>query len=215
MNLADALRDGSLNPANIGTRNWAPQAWWRVYPQRYGLTGFNGTPHGNARFSPLEHAGAIVPVLYAGTTVDAALMETVLHDVPSPSVGFLLRLSTKTVKRLGSFQPTGDLVLADLSALGLRRLGLDRADVIDSDKAQYPVTRQLAQWIYATRPDVQGISWTSRQHDEEQAIVLFEPRLAGRVLQVQAMDETFVDGIHLGTLMNLLDRLGAKLFLDQ
>ncbi|GAB3768912.1 hypothetical protein GCM10028796_33250 [Ramlibacter monticola] len=45
--------------------------------------------------------------------------------------------------------------------------------------------------------------------------MLFEPRLAGRVLQVQAMDETFVDGIHLGTLMTLLDRLGAKLFLDQ
>ncbi|MBL0394103.1 RES family NAD+ phosphorylase [Ramlibacter monticola] len=156
--MADALRDGSLTPADLGTRNWAPQAWWRVYPQRYGPTGFNDTPHGNARFSPLEHAGAIVPVLYAGTTVGAALMETVLHDVPSPSIGFLLRLSAKTEKRLGSFQPAGDLVLADLSALGLRRLGLDRADVIDSDKAQYPITRQLAQWIYTNRPDVQGIS---------------------------------------------------------
>lgn len=53
---------------------------WRVYPRRYGVDGFNGTSLGNARFSPLEAAGAIVPTLYAGSTLDVALMETVWHD---------------------------------------------------------------------------------------------------------------------------------------
>lgn len=214
MSLADALRDGRLNPADLGTQTWVPQVWWRVYPQRYGATGYNDTRMGNARFSPLEHAGAIVPTIYAGTTVATALMETVLHDVPTPSAGFILRLSARTDKRAGSFRPADDLVLADFSSVGLRRLGLGRPDVIDSDKPHYPITRQLAQWVYANRPDIQGIVWTSRQHDEERAILLFEPRLAGMQLHVQALDEPIVDGPHLGTLMDLLERLGAGLELD-
>jgi RES domain len=44
---------------------------------------FNPSPAGNARFSPLVNAaGAVIPTLYAGTTLDCALMETVFHDVP-------------------------------------------------------------------------------------------------------------------------------------
>jgi RES domain len=44
---------------------------------------FNPSPARNARFSPLVNAaGPVIPTLYAGTTLDCALMETVFHDVP-------------------------------------------------------------------------------------------------------------------------------------
>ena len=73
----DALADGRLAPARISMIDLAPPLLWRVYPRRYGVDGFNGTRLGNAHFFLLEVAGAIVPTLYAGSTIDITLMETV------------------------------------------------------------------------------------------------------------------------------------------
>lgn len=189
-----------------------PQALWRVYGSVHGPAGFNGTSRGNARFSPIEHAGAIIPTMYAATSVQAALMDTVLHDVPIPSAGFILMLEPATdPRRISRLQSTIPLTLADLSTVGLRRLGLSGNDVVDSDKTHYPLTRQLATWIYATCPDVQGLAWTSRQDDRAQAIVLFEPRIAGSALAVVEQDADFFSGPHHAASIDLVGRLGVGL----
>ena len=206
----DALADGRLEPARISTIDLAPLLLWRVYPRRYGVGGFNATRRGDARFSPLEAAGANVPTLYAGSTLDVALMETVWHDAPTPSHGFHLVLrQASEPRRVGTFKPSAALRLVDLSAVGLRRLGLARADVIDSDPVDYPITRQLAAWLYRNVLDAQGISWVSRQNDEGRAVLLFEPRLGSVKLAVHTEDEVFTDGPHLDALLTLAERMGA------
>lgn len=206
-----ALADGRLGPARIGIIELAPSLLWRVYPRRYGVAGFNATSLGNARFSPLEVAGTIVPTLYAGSTLDVAFMETVWHDAPLPSQGFHLVLrQAAEPRRVGSFKPSAALRLVDLSSVGLRRLGLSRAHVIDSEQVDYPVTRQLASWLYENRPDAHGLCWTSRQNDEGRAMVLFEPRLGPLELSVHTEDEIFTDGPHLDALLTLAERLGAS-----
>ncbi|KXU38673.1 hypothetical protein AXE65_12575 [Ventosimonas gracilis] len=64
------------------------QVLHRVHLQRYRADQFNPGQRGNARFSPIGNdAGQPVPTLYASTTVDCALMETVFHDV-SHAAGF-------------------------------------------------------------------------------------------------------------------------------
>lgn len=214
MKLADVLAVGHLDPANVGIVEWPARALWRVYPQAYGPAGFNPTNKGNARFSPIEHAGAIVPTMYAATTVQAALMETVLHDAPTPSAGFILTLDpVAEQRRIAQLHTPGPLQLADLSTVGLRRMGLERSDVLDSDKPHYPMTRQLAAWIYAQCPDVHGLAWTSRQDDSAQAVVLFEPRLVAGALGVVYEDQEFTDGPHHAALIELLVRLGASLYM--
>lgn len=214
MKLQDALSGGHLDPAQVGRVQWEPRALWRVYAQVHGPAGFNGTNRGNARFSPIENAGAIIPTMYLATSVQAALMETVLHDAPVPSAGFILTLEpAKDPRRISRLQSTMALQLADLSTVGLRRLGISRSDVVDSDKTHYPVTRQLATWIYANCPDVQGLAWTSRQDDSAQAIVLFEPRLAGGTLAVLDQDAEFFSGPHHAALIDLVARLGASLMI--
>lgn len=214
MKLQDALSGGHLDPAQVGRVQWEPRALWRVYAQVHGPAGFNGTNRGNARFSPIENAGAIIPTMYLATSVQAALMETVLHDAPVPSAGFILTLEpAKDPRRISRLQSTAPLQLADLSTVGLRRLGISRSDVVDSDKTHYPVTRQLATWIYANCPDVQGLAWTSRQDDSAQAIVLFEPRLAGGTLAVLDQDAEFFSGPHHAALIDLVARLGASLMI--
>jgi hypothetical protein len=212
--LQDALSGGHLDPAQVGRVQWEPRALWRVYAQVHGPAGFNGTNRGNARFSPIEHVGAIIPTMYLATSVQAALMETVLHDAPVPSAGFILTLEpAKEPRRISRLQSTMALQLADLSTVGLRRVGISRSDVVDSDKTHYPVTRQLATWIYANCPDVQGLAWTSRQDDSAQAIVLYEPRLAGGTLAILDQDAEFFSGPHHAALIDLVARLGASLMI--
>lgn len=207
----DALADGRLDPAKIGMIDLALPLLWRVYPRRYGVDGFNATRLGSARFSPLEVAGAIVPTLYGGSTLDVALMETVWHDAPTPSDGFHLLLKGATEpRRVGSLKPSAALHLVDLTTVGLRRLGLARCDVIDSDQTAYPITRQLSAWLYENKPNAQGICWISRQNDEGKAVVLFEPRLASVKLAVDSEDEIFTDGPHLDALLTLAERMGAS-----
>ena len=206
----EALADGRLEPSKVSMIDLALPLLWRVYPEKYGVDGFNGTALGNARFSPLSIAGAIVPALYAGGTLDVALMETVWHDAPTPSEGFHLVLNESTeTRRVGSLKPSMPLRLVDLTTVGLRRLGLARSDVIDSDPSSYPITRQLAVWLYENKPQAQGICWTSRQFDEGKAVVLFEPRMSSVKLVPETKDEIFTDGPHLDAVLTLAERLGA------
>ena len=209
-----ALADKRLDPTKISTIDLTLPLLWRVYSRQYAVDGFNRTSLGHARFSPLEVAGAIVPTLYAGSTLGVALMETVWHDAPTPSHGFHLVLKKATEpRRVGSLKPTAALRLVDLTAVGLRRLGLARSDVIDSDQVGYPITRQLCAWLYENKPDAQGICWISRQNDEGRAVVLFEPRLGSVKLEVITEDEVFTDGSHLEVLLTLAQRMGASVII--
>lgn len=210
----DALADKRLDPTKIGTVDLTLPLLWRVYSRQYGASGFNRNLLGNARFSPLEVGGVIAPVLYAASTLEVALMETVWHDAPTPSQGFHLVLKEATEpRRVGCFKPTGALRLVDLSAVGLRRLGLARCDVIDGDPVDFSVTRQLGAWLYENKPDAQGICWISRQNDEGRAVVLFEPRLSPVGLEVITEDEVFTDGLHLDALLTLAQRMGASVII--
>jgi len=202
----EALADGRLEPSKVSMLDLDLPLLWRVYPEKYGVGGFNGTALGNARFSPLSIADAVVPALYAGGTLEVALMETVWHDALTPSEGFHLVLNESTeTRRVGSLKSSMPLRLVDLTTLGLRRLGLARSD----DPSSYPITRQLAVWLYENKPQAQGICWTSRQFDEGKAVVLFEPRMGSAKLVPETKDEIFTDGLHLDAVFTLAERLGA------
>src|ERR1700743_2340682 len=66
-------------------------ALWRVHPASYRATEFNPSERGNARFSPIRRPdGTIIPVLYGASTLAGAIMETVLHDIPTPPDEYIL-----------------------------------------------------------------------------------------------------------------------------
>lgn len=191
-----------------------PRLWWRVYPKPYGALGFNASGAGNARFSPLrDTSGAIIPTLYAGSTPAVALMETVLHDAPWPSDGFILQLPRYSAenRRIVGFLNTDGLVLADFSSLGLRRLGIKKSAIIETDKTHYPVSRAVARRVYEQCLDVQGIQWRSRQDDGAHVVVLFETRMMPGLLTVRHGAEHIQDEPHLSAILELLEVLGAGL----
>ena len=198
----------------VSTVSVPRSVWWRVYSQKFNPLDFNGTDQGNARFSPIRDKDrSISPIIYCGSTPKVALMETVLHDVPLPSDGYIHISPTreKEMRNIVGLSNRDPMTLVDLSTLGLRRLGLTRSQAIDSDKTHYRDTRQLAQWLCEARPDVQGIQWTSRQNDNGRAIILFETRLPPGSLEIHAAASNIADERWQVELCELLDVLGCGL----
>ena len=127
-------------------------AVWRVHSASYRPTQFNSRDTGDARFSPIRRPdGTTIPVLYGASTLAAAMMETVFHDVPTPPGGYILDIESLREQNLvvSRIRPNGRLPTVDLSTKGLKRLGLQRTDLIDTPVTAYPRTREWAEWLHS------------------------------------------------------------------
>lgn len=185
----------------------------RVHLVRYAADGFNRGRKGNARFSPIVDAsGATIPTLYGGSTFDCAAMETVFHDVPF-APGLKTFDKRKLVGQIHSvLLPATALVLADLSNVALRKLGVPRAQLIDTEKDCYPETRKWAEAIHARAVKIQGLCWTSRQDDRALAIMLFGDRIIAKTLIPQGSSRELLDDASAyAELLVLADRIGVSI----
>ena len=197
----------------VSTMTWpAGQVVHRIHPDVYAADQFNPGPHGNARFSPIKDvANAQIPTIYGGTTFDCAAMETVFHDVPF-TTGLKTVDKFKLVDKLHSqVVPSRALTLIDLRSTALRRLGVRRNELIDTEKDQYPGTRAWAEAIHAACPTVDGLCWTSRQDDSALAIMLFGQRVRSTDLQAGASVNIVSDGPTYSNLLNLAERIGVRI----
>jgi len=189
------------------------QEFYRVHHAIYKGNGFNPSRRGTARFSPLRDSdGKIIPTLYAGTTLDCALMETIFHDVPFVP-GFKPLSITKLAGKVHTvFTPKVDFKLVDLGTIALRRLRVDRAHLIDTTKWHYPETRKWAERFYVQFGDVQGLRWTSRQDDSAQAVMLFGTRANSKDLVVSGPSTLLLTGdLVSAAVIDLAMRLGVTL----
>jgi RES domain len=104
------------------------------------------------------------------------------------------------------------LVLADLSSTALRKLGVERGQLIDTEKDRYPQTRVWAEAIHAQCPDVGGLCWVSRQDDRSRALVLFGDRVQSTDLAPYGSSITIVrDPAVYISLLELADRIGVQI----
>ncbi len=185
----------------------------RVHLVRYAADGFNLGRKGDVRFSPIvDTSGTTIPTLYGGSTFDCAAMETVFHDVPFAS-GFKSFDKRKLVGQIHSvLLPATDLVLADLSNVALRKLGVPRAQLIDTEKDCYPETRKWAEAIHARAAKIQGLCWTSRQDDRALAIILFGDRIVAKTLMTHGSSRALLgDPGAYAELLVLADRIGVSI----
>lgn len=185
----------------------------RIHDLAFGGNEFNTSAKGNARFSPItDDAGVLIPTLYAGTTLDCALMETIFHDIPF-KVGFKPFSKLKMYGKVHSILlPTADLRLIDLSTVALHKLGVRRTQLIDTTKAHYPATRRWAQALYTQFPEAQGLRWTSRQNDQAQATMLFGTRVSQLGLGwAKASESLLLNGYVQSSIMDLAIRMAVTL----
>lgn len=185
----------------------------RIHLKIYRSSEFNPGPKGNARFSPIRASdGASIPTLYGGTTFDCAAMGTVFHDVP-----FAAGLKTFDKQKLidqvySQVTPGRDLNLVDLSTTALRKLGVQRNELIDTEKDKYPGTRKWAEAIHTACSDAEGLCWVSRQDDRAIAIVLFGDRLTAADLLPTGDPRNVLADVPVYTdLLALADRIGVNI----
>lgn len=185
----------------------------RVYLDRYRPDAFDPGLAGNARFSPIrDDAGNPVPTLYAGTTMACALMETVFHDVPHTAGLKSVDKGKLDGQRHATLQVARALELADLSSVPLRKLGITRKQLIDTEKNRYPATRAWAAAIHRGHPQVQGLCWVSRQDDSARAVVLFGDRVpAGALVSNEDSRSLADDPVAYDAVLDLADRIGVNI----
>lgn len=148
----------------------------RCHDGRYGATEFN-PGLGAGRFHPFAVRGRNIPTIYGSSDLVGALSETLFHDVP---VETGLRAIERSVLRpllVSVIAARRPLRFAQLHSSGLGRLGLRRAELIDSEASAYPATVTWAKALHACPERFDGLVWISRQNDTSRAVVLFGDRV--------------------------------------
>jgi hypothetical protein len=115
-----------------------------------------------------------VPIMYAAETEDAAIAETLLHDIPAE--GGLLPYDQYATKVLVRLEVTQHLRVAVLHGTGLRRLKVTAAELTSSPASSYPSTVRWAEAAHDVGSD--GLVWMSRQCNDAKAYVFFGDRCA-------------------------------------
>ena len=156
-------------------------------------------------------AGKPIPTLYGGVSFDCAAMQTVFHDVP-----FAPGLKTYARHRLEGhlhsvLATTAALALADLRNVPLRKLGVERKQLIDTEKDTYGQPRKWAAAIHAQHAHIQGLCWTLRQDDSAMAVMLFGDRIGMGAPAQQGLSRSLEhDAAALMELLTLADAIGVR-----
>lgn len=114
-----------------------------------------------------------VPVLYAAATDEAAICETLLHDVPM--AGGMITAEACRDKVMAKVRPTRELRLAKFMGTGLRTLKVEAKDITATTAARYGETVHWAAAAHAAGLD--GAVWMSHRCNTDRAYVLFGDRV--------------------------------------
>ena len=116
----------------------------------------------------------VVPIMYAADSEDAAIAETLLHDIPAD--GGILPYDKYAGTVLVRLAVTRDLRVGVLHGLGLRRLKVSADDITTSPASTYGTTVRWAEAAHAIGLD--GLVWMSRKCNDAKAYVFFGDRCA-------------------------------------
>lgn len=148
------------------------------------------------RFAPLGLPdGSCLPTLYAASSFECAVHESVFHDLPYNAPDKFIAAAKVTTRAISWLEVEADLVLVSLREPDLNRLNRTRAELIDTRPSEYAITARWAEAFHKADPDVAGIGWTSRRCDPDQAYVFFGDRLPSNALIVSKRVEV-ADSAH-------------------
>ena len=148
---------------------------YRVHPETYAATAFNPGVGRRGRFHPIaDTSGKRIPTLYAADRIKGALSETIFHNMVAGGVVLRAQLDNRCIREI---QLAEDLELANLTGNGLKRLGLNRGQLLECGAAHYSSTARWAEALHRDAADISGLVWVSRQFDTSKAIIIFGDRV--------------------------------------
>lgn len=132
----------------------------------------------------------VIPVLYAAATEEAAVAETLLHDIPVS--GGILPYDKYGRTVMARLQVARRVRVGVLHGLGLRQLKVTAADLTASDAETYPETVKWAQAAHDAELD--GLVWMSRLCNDAKAYVFFGDRCDDAFIQDSTFGRLFATG---------------------
>ena len=162
----------------------------RVHDRQFDGNAFNPCRDGPTRFAPIHDArDRCVPSLYAADTVEAAIYETVLHEIPLRAVRKSVPRGALKERRHSALVVRRALRLASLRAPDLMKWGVRRETLIGGLPTQYGRTALWAKAVHDQFDEVDGLVWTSNLCDPDTALLLFGDRVAAADLLVTGVRE--------------------------
>lgn len=166
----------------------------RVHLTRFAGNAFNPCAGGQTRFAPIADAGGqCVPSLYAGSSLNSAIYETIFHDVPA-------KAAFKTVRRQDVHRRShtelilqADLNMVSLRAVDLRKWRIKRQELIGSSAKLYGQTARWAEAIHHAFSRADGLVWTSNQCDPDSAYLFFGDRVKAGSFTITGMRDGLTD----------------------
>jgi hypothetical protein len=141
---------------------------------------------GDTRFAPIvTETGAPVHTFYVSSTPEAAYMESVLHDVPLSPAG-MFEVASLSHYHLVRLRLPASLQYVSFHTPYLPRLGITRAQLIDSLAACYGQTRRWSQAAYLQRSAAQAVGYGSKRDDSARCLMLFKQRLPDPPFEILA-----------------------------
>jgi hypothetical protein len=186
----------------------------RIHDSAYPADSFNPGRGRPSRFAPLIRAdGTAVPTLYAAEGYECAAHETVFHEVQHDAPRKTVPLLAIEPLSHAVLRTRRELVLATLFEPDLNAWGLTRAQLIDTYADAYRDTAGWALAVHERWADVDGLVWTSRRCDPQQAYLLFGDRVADSDLEPVAEARIIASNDELAALRRFAARAGITLTL--
>ena len=132
----------------------------------------------------------VIPVLYAAATEEAAVAETLLHDIPVS--GGILPYDKYARMVMARLQVARPVRVGILHGLELRQLKVTAADLTASGAETYPETVKWAQAAHEAEFD--GLVWMSRLCNDAKAYVFFGDRCDDAFIQDSTFGRLFATG---------------------
>lgn len=200
-------------PASNSHEIKAGTRFHRVHDQRFDSCAFNPGKGRPSRFAPLLLGGKPIPTQYLATNFECAAHETIFHDVPIDETN--KTVGADNIKPLSHsvVEVKRDMVLVPLFAPDLAKWGVGRADLIDTTAAPYAVTAEWALAIHRSRPDADGLIWTSKRCDPQQALLLFGDRVFESDLLGIGKTEIYTSIEEMRQVLTFADRVGITIVL--
>jgi len=153
---------------------------FRVHKASYSPVAFNSSLshryYGGGRFDPTDDDA--YTYLYAGESIDVAIAETLLRDLPFDQAGVLrVPLARIRGRRISMLSVTTDLALVSLRKLADLAAVSQDPWLTTCGPSFYAQSRHWAHWIRQKAPTAAGYVWMSHREPTAQAYVLFGDRV--------------------------------------
>ena len=162
---------------------------------------------GDTRFAPiLTDAGTPVHTYSVASTPQAAYLDSLLHDISLSPAG-MLEVASLSCYRLVRLRLPASLQYVSFDTPYLPRLGITRAQLIDTVPARYGSTRRWSQAAFLQRSTAQAVGYGCRRADSARCLMLFRQRLPDPPFEILG-EEPMAVGPRRAELLALVRSLG-------